>query len=416
MKAQLLPDPLQSPIIISRVTGGEISTIDGLLRSGIAGANLFLLNPAGVLFGPNASLDISGSLHVSTADYLVLDDMQKFMATPLQGELLSTAAPASFGFLDGSSLGQIQLQGAKLILIDEHELSLTASSIELDSASIEAEQGKVTLVSVGGTGEVVLTDKQASTVSTFANIALRSSTIITSTEGDGNAGNISINSSIIELSDGGRIESSTYDAGAAGSIAVTTDRLLINGDGSDVLTGIVSIAESGSSGNAGDLSINAQSIELLNGGEISAKTFGRGDAGSIAVVADRLFINRIGSDRATGIFSSAEKASIDGNGGRISIDAQSLELRNGGEIGAVTFGTGDAGRIEVRAGQLLIDHDGLSNGVPVFSPVLKKNQRAGAASYLSTRNRWNCAMAVRLAPLLSVPAMPVELRFEPANC
>src|SRR2546423_866012 len=51
--------------ILSRVTGGQQSMIDGRLQSTIPGANLYLLNPSGVLFGPNATLDISGSFHVS---------------------------------------------------------------------------------------------------------------------------------------------------------------------------------------------------------------------------------------------------------------------------------------------------------------------------------------------------------------
>jgi filamentous hemagglutinin family protein len=56
--------------ILSRVTGGQRFMIDGVLRSDIAGANLYLLNPSGIMFGSNASLDVSGSFHVSTADYL----------------------------------------------------------------------------------------------------------------------------------------------------------------------------------------------------------------------------------------------------------------------------------------------------------------------------------------------------------
>ncbi len=55
--------------IISRVTGGTESFIDGTIQSAITDANFFFLNPAGIMFGPNASLDVSGSFHVSTGDY-----------------------------------------------------------------------------------------------------------------------------------------------------------------------------------------------------------------------------------------------------------------------------------------------------------------------------------------------------------
>jgi filamentous hemagglutinin family protein len=54
--------------VLSQVTGGSQSFIDGLLRSTIESANLWFINPSGVLFGPNASLDVHGSFHVSTAD------------------------------------------------------------------------------------------------------------------------------------------------------------------------------------------------------------------------------------------------------------------------------------------------------------------------------------------------------------
>jgi filamentous hemagglutinin family protein len=66
--------------IIGRVTGNP-SSIDGKVQSTIAGANLYLINPSGIVFGPNATVNVSGSFHASTADYLKLSDGAKFQAT-----------------------------------------------------------------------------------------------------------------------------------------------------------------------------------------------------------------------------------------------------------------------------------------------------------------------------------------------
>ena len=62
------PDQIRN--VISRVTGGARSDIDGTIRSTIPGADcdFYFINPPGILFGPNASLDLQGSFHVSTAD------------------------------------------------------------------------------------------------------------------------------------------------------------------------------------------------------------------------------------------------------------------------------------------------------------------------------------------------------------
>ena len=47
--------------VIGRVTGGNPSSVNGTIQSNIAGANLFLINPSGIVFGPNAKVNVSGS-------------------------------------------------------------------------------------------------------------------------------------------------------------------------------------------------------------------------------------------------------------------------------------------------------------------------------------------------------------------
>src|SRR4030095_1673830 len=79
--------------IFSRVTGGTKSTIDGALTSTISGANFFLLNPQGVIFGPNATVDVSGSFAVVAGERIALSDGARFRATPGPSDALLTSAP-----------------------------------------------------------------------------------------------------------------------------------------------------------------------------------------------------------------------------------------------------------------------------------------------------------------------------------
>src|SRR6516162_3987101 len=85
--------PATTQNVIGRVTGGAQSNIDGQIRSTITGANLYLINPSGIVFGQNATVNVSGSFHASTADYLKMSDGAKFQATNPDGSTFSTAPP-----------------------------------------------------------------------------------------------------------------------------------------------------------------------------------------------------------------------------------------------------------------------------------------------------------------------------------
>ena len=66
--------------VLARVTGGTRSEIHGVLGSDILGADLYFLNPAGILFGPTAQLNLSGSFYASTADLLEFENGELFEA------------------------------------------------------------------------------------------------------------------------------------------------------------------------------------------------------------------------------------------------------------------------------------------------------------------------------------------------
>ena len=96
--------------ILSRVTGNNPSNLFGTIGVDIgqasrSNANLFFLNPNGVVFGPNASLDLRGSFNVSTANYIQLgsSDNNRFSAKPDNLALLTSAPPSAFGFFSDKS-------------------------------------------------------------------------------------------------------------------------------------------------------------------------------------------------------------------------------------------------------------------------------------------------------------------------
>ncbi len=172
--------------ILSRVTGGARSDIDGTLRSTIPGANLFLLNPSGILFGPNAQLDVSGSFHATTANYIRLADGVRFNAVPSPADnLLTTAPPAAFGFLT-SNPAPIEVQAGVfdpdfgftnvLQVPAGQTLSFVGGPINIGAAPgafaggfVFAPGGRINLVSVASPGEAGF-DGTGFSVDTFARL------------------------------------------------------------------------------------------------------------------------------------------------------------------------------------------------------------------------------------------------------
>ncbi|HVK57706.1 MAG TPA: filamentous hemagglutinin N-terminal domain-containing protein, partial [Candidatus Kapabacteria bacterium] len=140
--------------ILARVTGGNASSIDGTIRSEISGANFFFINPQGVIFGPNARVDVSGSFAFSSADYLKLADGARFVASlDADDSVLSTAPVSAFGFIN-SAPGSLQLQQTSLLANEGQKISLVGGEITLEGASVQAPGGDINVVAVSSPGEV----------------------------------------------------------------------------------------------------------------------------------------------------------------------------------------------------------------------------------------------------------------------
>src|SRR4051794_11369360 len=395
--------------VISRVTGGEVSNIDGTLASRIGQADLYFLNPAGVIFGPNAKLDVPGLFHVSTAHELRFADGASFSALDKTGSGLTVAPPEAFGFLDRPP-GRIAVDQSQLQLNAGKALSLVGGDLDIAggaSGTLSAPGGTVTLTSLTGAGQsrvsdgavdaaqqgtIRLSNQAAIDVSgngggtirlrggvlvaeNFLRLAANStgernhsgiidvqaqtmrldnSVVQADAGSSGRGGTIMIAAGDLQVLNGGLIRANTSGAGGAGTVSVRADRLFISRAGA-ADTGIVSRIERLATGAGGRVEVTAGDLQVRTGGVISATTFGAGDAGTVSVTADRLLISRDGAPTSSEFVSNANAG---GAGGRVEVTAGDLQVRNGGQIRANTFGAGDAGTVSVRADRLLISGDG----------------------------------------------------------
>ncbi len=139
--------------VIGRVIGGSPSNINGTVQA--LNANLFFVNPSGIVFGPSAQLNVSGSAYFSTAQQLRLSDGGIFSAnTALLAfdSTLSVGSPVSFGFLGQGPYGSIVLSAPSTVLQTGAVLGLMGGGIQINGSKISAQ--RVMLGSTSSAGEM----------------------------------------------------------------------------------------------------------------------------------------------------------------------------------------------------------------------------------------------------------------------
>ena len=398
--------------ILSRVTGGNASNILGTL--GVLGnANLFLINPNGIIFGPNARLDVKSSFVGTTANSVWLGDTGLFSASqPATSNLLSVKPSALFfnalatqeivnrstatitvlglptlvglQVPDGQSLllvgGDVKLEGGRLTALGGHvELGGLASSgtvgLNVDGnhprlsfpdeaarADVSLTNNAVVNVIAGGGGSIAI---NAQKLDILEGSTLLSGSLINLGSVSNQAGNVEINATdqitISGVSDIANLSFPPFldflgntnlaNIRFSGIVNLGSGNIVINTGSLNLSKGVIASTEL--FGNSGNIQVNATNSVSVNGRSIlgTSNGLGQGDSGDITVKAGDT-ISFEGQSIAVsvgGTLSSLFSGDSKGKAGEITIEARSLILRNGSFFTSGTVGRGDAGNITVKA-------------------------------------------------------------------
>ncbi len=424
--------------IISRVTGLSPSRIDGLIKNN-GGANLFLLNPQGVIFGKNAALDLGGSFITSTAESLIFVDGSEFGSKNLNSApLLTVSTPLGlqFGKNPATIINRSQFEIANpdgatgtntlkvgLSVLPSKTLALIGGDILIDGGSLTAPGGKIELGSVAADSLVTLESLSNITyesITQWQNITLDNlATVNVSGEG---GGDINLQGKNIDILNGSVIASDTLGAIDGGKIEINaTESLKIVGSDKtqqnvdQILVGIIGVILPSSSritsntfgqGKGSDIKIITNNLSILDGGEIELQTIANpnnpaqigGGGGNLQIEAREAMIMQ-GSRPLLGVTPNAQElVSIV----QLTLD-QAIEFNQGSTISTSSISNGKGGNIDIVSKNLTIKEGNLISSSPFRSgaggninitltdslTVEGISTRTGSATSLITSNTFN---------------------------
>ncbi|NJO18421.1 MAG: filamentous hemagglutinin N-terminal domain-containing protein [Thioploca sp.] len=359
--------------VINRVTGGQPSHLNGLLRSQIPQANLYFINPAGILFGSQAQIDVPASLYLSTADYLRLGTTGQFNATMPNNSLLSVAAPTTFGFLDQPS--PIIVQNSQLNLISptdieqtiqrtanpNHTLAFIGGDITIQDSVVDTFGSHINIISVDSAGEAPV-DTQQLTDSAFTDYGtVRISDTDTTGQLVGNlqtsgrgGGAVFIRAGQFFL-EGGWIFADTLGDQPGRGITIQVDKELSLTHAARITTEVADNNLFGqATGTAGPIDIQAEQLQLTAGSQIASTSHTASTAGNINLsLKSGLFLSGLDQQGLFPIPSAIlSNNTSSGSGGQINITAPQVRLEQDAQLNANTLGEGEAGNLSLQVNTL----------------------------------------------------------------
>ncbi len=373
-----LPNGVEN--ILTRVTGANPSQILGTL--GIAGgnANLFFMNPNGIVFGSTARLDVMGSFVGTTANAIRLGNGGIFSAKPtdpLPTQLLNVNPNAFlFNQISNQAIASIQVNGASLSVREGKSLILLGGNVSLNTANIQALDGQIELGGLAVTGTVELLGSANQLNLSFSENIQKSDVLLTNmakveVTGKGK-GSVAINAQDINIFGESLISAGIRSRSRAESS--TSRDVILNSTGTVKVnqnSQVRNVVETNATGNAGNITINASKVEVT-GGQIRTRTLGNGNAGNINIKAGEILIdnpsyvsdarNRRSDDKPAIDASNFSNNSTTGRGrsGNVSLEANGSIVLIGRGEGAVydnkvistyttSGGRGGSGNVSIKA-------------------------------------------------------------------
>ncbi|MBU7585908.1 MAG: S-layer family protein [Nostoc sp. TH1S01] len=406
--------------IITRVTGNNVSEILGTLGVLNSNANLFLMNPNGIIFGENARLDVRGSFVATTANAIGFGNQGFFSASERNNPSpLLTINPTAFLFNQipkgavvnrafGSPLsefidieeitdGLIDKIPGGLSVPDGRSLILLGGNVTLEGGEVGTFGGRVELGGLSAPGTVGINIDGSNFSLQFpqgiprADVSLSNESTVYAFP---NGGDITINARNLNVSEGSEINTAVssvlstlfsifsgtplnrLDLGA-GEININTNSINLQGDS---FIGHAILGDAFNQG--GGIRITTGSLNIQNSG-IGVFSLGQGNLGDVNIQAsDRIIIDG-SSDSITStnnLFSALNEETDStsfggilvnllpgavGQGGDIRITTGSLTLLNGAQLNTTTFGSGNSGNIIVQARDN-VTFDGSGSGISSF--------------------------------------------------
>ncbi|MCA1992271.1 MAG: filamentous hemagglutinin N-terminal domain-containing protein, partial [Coleofasciculus sp. S288] len=337
--------------ILSRVTGGSPSFIDGLILTTSSNVNLFLMNPSGIVFGPNASLDVGsatrGSFVATTANAIAFGPAGAFEASPSQRDVaLLTVDPSAFLFNQMAAQPIVNQAGfAGLQVPPGQSLLLVGGDVRLEGGRMRTPGGRIELGGVAGTGTVGLSIDGNDLHLSFPDGVEQADVSLTNGAGlitrGPSGGDVQIFGKRVAIANESAIIADTVGNQNAGGIFIRAEEL--NLESSSFLSALTS-----GSGKGGDITFETAKLLIEGGTQIGTGTTSSGGAGNLTVIAsDSVEVRGTSADgTVSGLFTLMRGT---GDPGDLTIQTRQLVVQDGARIDVSAFGEAQPGNLTVTA-------------------------------------------------------------------